>query len=404
MINVLTITSLYPNSEQTRHGVFVEERLRHLVATGRFNVQVVAPVPWFPFRSEAFGLYGRYARVPRSEERLGRTVLHPRYLAIPKVGMTVAPFLYAAALGPVVQRRLAGLRGPVVLDGHFLYPDGVATGLLARRFGLPYVMTARGQDVTLFPRHAVPRTLIRRACAGASRVITVSEALRDVLLGLGVAPERVVTLRNGVDLDRFRPGDRVAAREQVGFRRRTLLTVGHLIERKDHELMIRALPLVPDADLVIVGEGPLHQQLLATAREAGVANRVRIVGNVLQDRLVTYYTAADLSLLTSRHEGMPNVVLESLACGTPVIATVVEGVPELLDRPAAGELVGERTPAALAASINRLLARPPDRAATRRHAAGLGWAPTIAGLAAVLEQAAHGGGAAGDPAVVSPAS
>ncbi|MBL8201875.1 MAG: glycosyltransferase [Chromatiales bacterium] len=403
MINVLTITSLYPNSEQARHGVFVEERLRHLAATGRFNVQVVAPVPWFPFRSEMFGLYGRYARVPRSEERLGRTVLHPRYVAIPKVGMTVAPFLYAAALGPVVRRVLAGLRGPVVLDGHFLYPDGVATGLLARRFGLPYVMTARGQDVTLFPRHAVPRALIRRACGSASRVITVSDALRDGLLDLGVAPERVVTLRNGVDLDKFSPGDRMAAREQVGFRRPTLLAVGHLIDRKDHGLMIRALPMVPDADLVIVGEGPLQQRLLAMARDAGVADRVRIVANVLQDRLVTYYTAADLSLLTSRHEGMPNVVLESLACGTPVVATVVEGVPELLDRPAAGELVPERTPAALAASINRLLARPPDSAATRRHAAGLGWAPTIAGLAEVLEQAARGGGA-GDSAVVSPAS
>jgi len=404
MINVVTITSLYPNCEQTRHGVFVEERLRHLQATGRFNVQVLAPVPWFPFRGRKFGLYGCYARVPRSEVRLGRTVLHPRYIAIPKVGMTVAPFLYAAALAPVLRRILAGLRGPVVLDGHFLYPDGVATGLLARRFGLPYVMTARGQDVTLFPRHAVPRALIRRACAGASRVITVSEALREVLLGLGAEPARVVTLRNGVDLDKFRPGDRTTARAQVGFHRQTLLAVGHLIERKDHELMIRALALVPEADLVIVGEGPLRQRLLAVARELGVADRVRIDANVLQDRLVTYYTAADLSLLTSRHEGMPNVVLESLACGTPVAATVVEGVPELLDQPVAGELVRERTPQALAAGISRLLAQPPDRTATRRHAAGLGWAPTIAGLAEVLEQAVRGRDRAGAGTAPTPAS
>lgn len=390
MLDVLTITSLYPNSEQTRHGVFVEERLRHLAATGRFNVQVVAPVPWFPFSSPAFGLYGRYARVPRVEERQGRAIMHPRYVAIPKVGMAMAPFLYAAGIAPLVGRVLAGLRGPIVLDGHFLYPDGVATALLARRFGLPYVLTARGQDVTLFPDYTVPRALIRRACAGASRVITVSEALREALLGLGVAPERVVTLRNGVDLDKFRPGDRAAARRDVGFGRRTLLAVGHLIPRKDHELIVRALPLVPDVDLVIVGEGPLRERLLGVARELGVGSRLRIVSNVLQDRLVTFYTAATLSVLTSRHEGMPNVVLESLACGTPVVATLVEGVPELLDAPAAGLLVRERTPVALAAGINAVLANLPDPARTRAHAAGLGWEPTIAGLAEVLEEAVYG--------------
>lgn len=389
MINVLTITSLYPNSEQTRHGVFVEERLRHLAATGRFNVQVVAPVPWFPFRSGAFGLYGRYARVPPSEERLGRVISHPRYVTIPKVGMTVAPYLYAAGIGPAVRRICASLRGPVVLDGHFLYPDGVATALLARRLCLPYILTARGQDVTLFPRYAIPGKLILWACHGASRVVTVSEALRSVLLGLGVAADKVVTLRNGVDLDKFRPGDRAVARQQVGFHRRTLLAVGHLIERKDHELIIRALPLVPDVDLVIVGEGPLRNRLLVVARELGVDARVRILPNVLQDQLTAYYTAADLSVLTSRHEGMPNVVLESLACGTPVVATIVEGVPELLDHPVAGCLVAERSAQALAGAINQLLAAPPDRAATRQHAAGLGWDPTIAALADVLTHAAQ---------------
>ena len=395
MINVVTISSLYPNSEQTRHGIFVEERLRHLAATGRFDVHVVAPVPWFPLRSGVFGRYGRFARVPRSEERLGRIILHPRYLSIPKVGMAVAPFLYAVGILALLRRILASLKGPVVLDGHFLYPDGVATALLARRLGLPYVITGRGQDVTLFPRYAVPKALIRWACSGASRVVTVSEALRGALLELGVEADRVVTLRNGVDLEKFRPGDRSSAREQVGFVRRTLLAVGNLVDVKDHELLIRALPLVPDADLVIVGEGPLRDRLLAVARELGVGDRVRILPNVLQDQLVTYYVAADLSVLTSRHEGMPNVVLESLACGTPVVSTPVEGVPELLNHAAAGLIVPERTPASLAAGINALLANPPSSDRTRAHATGLGWEPTISGLAAVLEQAAPHGLAAG---------
>ncbi len=391
MLNVLTITTLYPNSEQTRHGVFVEERLRHLVATGRFHVKVIAPVPWFPSTASAFGRYAQFARVPRTEERPLGTVEHPRYLAIPRVGMSVAPFLLAAGIAPLVRRLCAGLTDPVVLDGHFLYPDGVATGLLARQLGLPYILTARGQDVTLFPRYRIPRNLILRSCGGASAVVTVSEALREALVDLGVEPGRVLTLRNGVDLAKFRPGDRAAARATAGFARKTLLAVGHLIERKNHQLMIRALPLVPGADLVIVGEGPLRQSLLDLARSLGVADRVQIRPNVLQDRLVSYYTAADLSLLTSLHEGMPNVVLESLGCGTPVVATVVEGVPELLSVPAAGLLVREQTPEALAAAVGRLLAAPPARDATRAHAASLGWGPTIQGLGEILERAAGRG-------------
>ncbi|MEO8224751.1 MAG: glycosyltransferase, partial [Gammaproteobacteria bacterium] len=174
---------------------------------------------------------------------------------------------------------------------------------------------------------------------------------------------------------------------QLGMKGCTLLAVGNLVAVKDHELIVRALPLIPGADLVIIGEGPLRERLLAIARELGVGDRVRIVGNMLQERLVDYYTAADLSILTSRHEGMPNVVLESLACGTPVVATPVEGVPELLDKPAAGCLVPERTASGLAATVNRQLAAVPDRAATRQHAAGLGWEPTIDALAAVFEVA-----------------
>jgi glycosyltransferase involved in cell wall biosynthesis len=390
VLNVLTISSLFPNAEQTRHGTFVEERLRHLADTGRFAVHVVAPVPWFPFRGAAFGQYGAYARVRQTEERGGRRILHPRWLAIPKVGMAVAPDLYARGIESTVRRVAAGLRSPVVLDGHFLYPDGVATALLAERLGLPFILTARGQDVTLFPQYAGPRRRILAACAAAARVITVSEALRAALLGLGVAPDKVVTLRNGVDLRRFACPDRGEAARRAGFRRTTLVAVGHLIERKDHAFMLRALPLVPDVDMVIVGEGPLHQSLLELARELGVADRVRITGHVLQPELVHFYGGARLSLLASRHEGMPNVVLESLACGTPVVSTVVEGVPELLTVPAAGTLVTSHDPAAFAAGIRAQLARTADPVATRAHAATLGWEPTIAGLGEVLEAAARG--------------
>jgi glycosyltransferase involved in cell wall biosynthesis len=386
-MSVITIASLFPNREQPRHGIFVEERLWHLRNACDVPFHVVAPVPWFPFRSHRFSEYGMYARIPRQEERRDLLIRHPRFVTIPKVGMTAQPFLYAAAIAPMVRSLVRESTTPVLLDGQFLYPDGVATALLARWLKVPYILTARGNDVTLYPRYAAPRRLVTWACSGAERVITVSESLRDLLLALGVEPSRVVTLRNGVDLDRFHPVDRDEARSRSGINRPTVVAVGHLIPRKDHELLIRAMGLVPDVDLVIIGEGPLREHLQNVGRECGMADRLRILGNMSQADLLNFYSAADLSALTSRNEGMANVLLESMACGTPVVATVCEGVPELLTDAAAGVMVLERTPEAIAAAIAALRTNPPGRSRTRAYAESLGWAPTIEGLRSVVLEA-----------------
>ncbi|MEO8747434.1 MAG: glycosyltransferase family 4 protein, partial [Rhodanobacter sp.] len=126
VIRLLVFTSLYPNAEQPQHGIFVEERLRHLVASGLVTATVVAPVPWFPFRHRRFGRYARFARVPAYEQRHGIRIEHPRYPVIPKFGMGVAPSLMYRALLPVLRRHLANGNGFDLIDAHYFYPDGVA--------------------------------------------------------------------------------------------------------------------------------------------------------------------------------------------------------------------------------------------------------------------------------------
>ncbi len=389
-MKIITFSSLYPNTEQPRHGIFVEERLHNLLRTDEVEARVVAPVPWFPFVSARFGDYARLARVPRTQTRIGLTVEYPRYPVIPKVGMTLAPLLMATALlGPV--RRIQKEFGPdVVLDGHFLYPDGVAAAWLGRRLGLPVILTARGHDVTLYPQYAAPRAMIRWAVRQAFRTITVSEALREQLITIGAEPDKVVTLRNGVDLDRFHPVDREAARRRIGMSGTTLLSVGHLIERKGHEVIIEALPALEGVNHYVVGEGPLDSKLRQLAHDLGVEERVTFVGNVPQERLIDYYSAADALVLPSIREGMPNVVLEALACGTPVIAARCEGVPELLTTPAAGVLMTQRNAAGLVEAYGRLMTDYPERAQTRKHAETRGWEPTLTGLLAVIRGAGAG--------------
>jgi glycosyltransferase involved in cell wall biosynthesis len=374
-MKILTFSTLYPNAARPRHGVFVETRLRQLLASGRVESRVLAPVPWFPFRHSWFGQYALHARAPREEQRHGIRILHPRYAVVPKVGMTLAPFLLAQSVRPVLARVLAEYPFDLI-DAHYFYPDGVAAVLLGRYFDKPVVVTARGTDVNLIPRYRLPRAMIRWAALNAAGLITVAQSLKDDLVALGVPAGRIEVLRNGVDLQLFRPVEREAARQRLGFRRKTLLSVGYLIPRKGHDIAIRALRLLPDVDLVIVGDGPEGPALQSLARSLAVGDRVTLVPAVPHEDLRYYYSAADALVLASSREGWANVLLESMACGTPVVATKAGGTPEVVSAAEAGVLMDERTPEALADAARRLFTSYPDRAATRRFAEDYSWDTT----------------------------
>jgi len=282
-----------------------------------------------------------------------------------------------------------------VIDAQYFYPDGVAAVLLGRWLDRPVTITARGSDLNVIARYALPRRMIVGAARGAAELITVCAALRDVLAGLGVPASTVTVLRNGVDLAQFRPpGDRAALRVQLGLAGPVVLSVGNLVPLKGHDLVIRALAALPGVALVIAGAGPEEAALRRLASEEGVADRVRFLGRVDQATLTGWYGAADAFVLASESEGLANVLLESMACGTPVAATAVGGTPEVVSTPAAGELIRERTPAGIAAALGRLLARDAAREATRRHAEGFSWDETARGLRELLARAAGRGAAA----------
>jgi glycosyltransferase involved in cell wall biosynthesis len=392
-MRLLTFTTLYPNAVRPGHGIFVETRLRHLLRSGEVAARVLAPVPWFPFRHPFFGRYADAARTPREEERFGISVSHPRYLLLPKIGMTLAPDSLAWRAIRWARRLVRGGHDFDLIDAHYFYPDGVAAVIAARALGKPVVITARGTDINLIPRDRRARRRILDAALGADGIVAVCAALKDAMVDLGIPAERIEVLRNGVNLELFRPADREEERERLGLAWPTVLSAGHLIERKGHDLVILGLPSLPGVSLVIAGEGPEERRLRDLARSAGVSDRVRFLGAVPQRELARWYGAVDALVLASSREGWANVLLEAMACGTPVVATRVWGTPEVVSAPEAGLLADERTPEAIASAVRSLLAAPPDRAATRRYAEGFGWEPTTAGQLALFQRilGLHGG-------------
>ncbi|MCK5346871.1 MAG: glycosyltransferase, partial [Candidatus Heimdallarchaeota archaeon] len=233
-MKIVTFTTLYPNSIQENHGVFVENRLRHLLDSQEIEAQVVAPVRWFPSSNKLFGEYAKFANIPKVEFLNNIRVTHPRFPVIPKIGMSITPFLLATNLYPFLKKL--GRNFPFdLIDAHYFYPDGVAAVLIGIALGKPVVITARGSDLNLIPNYSVPRRLIVWTSMKANEIIAVSESLKNVLNGMGVSRAKVTVLRNGVDLNIFRPPtDRRLLRESLNVTGPLILTVGRLDTNKGH--------------------------------------------------------------------------------------------------------------------------------------------------------------------------
>jgi glycosyltransferase involved in cell wall biosynthesis len=345
---------------------------------------VLCPVPrvprWLRRRSDRID-----AAQPARETWDGIEVLHAPYFHLPGVSLAAQARRIRDASRGLLQ-RLAG-DGPTLLDAHYVYPDGVAALELARELGLPCFVTARGTDMILLAGKPAVRRQLRAVAGVAERFFAVSEDLRRRIVAATGLPDAQVRLaRNGVDLERFRPGDRRQARAALGLPadRPLLLAVGRLVAAKGFLPFARRLGAIPGAELVIAGDGPQRRRLARLARTSG---RIRLLGPLPPDRVAEACRAADLLVLPSAREGWPNVVTEALASGLPVVAFAVGGVPEILTDARFGRAIRPGDHAAFAAAVRELLAAPPPTADVRSFAERYGWQPTVDLLAAEFRAA-----------------
>ena len=386
-MRVLVLSSTFPNPKQPALGVFIRERMSRVARHA--EVRVVAPVPWFPFNARIRG--ARWEGLPRVEWQDGLEVHHPPFFCIPRYNKWLDGFTYAVSLLPYL-RRLRRSFPFEAIDAHFAYPDGMAAILLGRALGLPVMITLRGSIVRLatYPLH---RPQLRYALTRAARVLAVSASLRDVAVRLGVPSERIRVVPNGVDLERFHPRERGAARRELALPpdRTIVLSVGGLNEGKGHHRVVAALPELvrhhPDLLYVIVGgdrpgdsSRPLIEREIA---RAGLEGRVVLAGERPHGEIPLWLAAANVFCLATRSEGWANVLLESLACGVPVVSTHVGGNPEIITHPGLGTLVPANDDAALTSALGEALRRDWDRAALLAHARAHSW---DAAVTAVLEE------------------
>jgi glycosyltransferase involved in cell wall biosynthesis len=368
---VVMIATSYPRFAGDTVGTFMEP-IAHGVAARGHAVHLV--LPWHP-------------RLQR-QEREGNVFFHPfRYAPHPSMNI----FGYAEALQADVRlrwkawvaaplalaagwraaRRVAREVHATVMHGHWIIPGGV---IAAAASPLPLVVSLHGSDVFVAERHAVAGAIARRTFARAGWVTACSDDLRRRAVALGADDARSEVVPYGVDAQRFRPDAQARAKVRrtlgVGGATPLVFAVGRLVRKKGFEYLIDAAAQLPkDVVVVLAGDGDLRDELESRAKAIGVADRVRFVGTLLQDVVAEYLAAADIAVVPSVRDdagnvdGLPNVVMETLASGTALVATPAGGIAAVIDHERTGLIVPERDPAALARAIQTLASNP-----TRREA------------------------------------
>lgn len=380
-MKLLVLSNLFPTAWDPLRASFNRQQFDRLAA--RHELDVLAAVD---FRERRRGPQGEPPALAHA--RLSDfTFWYP-----PGIGRSLHGLAWYASLLAQQGARLKRGRYDLLLAS-WAYPDAVGTSLLARRLGVPYVVKVHGSDLNVQAGYRLRRPQIAAALRGARAVVAVSDALATKVRELGVAGDRVHLLYNGVDGERFHPGDRAAARAGLDLPADgpLVLYVGNLKPSKGCVDLLEAFPAVlarhPQARLAFVGGGAAAATLLARAQALGIADRVLLAGARPHDELANWMRAATLLSLPSHNEGVPNVILEAMACGLPVVATRVGGIPEVLP-PEAGLMVPAHDRAALGAALDEALARDWSQAAITAHAASFRWQDNVDRLDRIVRDAA----------------
>jgi teichuronic acid biosynthesis glycosyltransferase TuaC len=337
------LTSLFPNNVNPVRGVFIMERIRHVAKL--HQLRVVAPVPYFP-PIKLHPRWHQYTDVRHREKIANIEVYHPRYVITPRVGMALYGLFYYLSLLRFMRKLSQDYRFDL-LDAHYIYPDGLAAVLLAKALRKPVVLSARGTDINVFMNLPLIRGWILYALRKCDRIVAVSAALKEKMVAQGVDCDKIDVIPNGVDKAKFRSVPKDQARAALGLGREgiRLLSVGSLRPSKGFQHLLRAVKKIkqdrPEMDLrlSIVGYGHFQAKLEKDIARLQLQRCVQLVGRVPHEQMPLWYCASDLFCLASATEGWPNVLFEALACGLPVVATRVGGVPEILSSEAYGLLL-----------------------------------------------------------------
>jgi len=357
-MKVLVLSHMFPNPLDACAGIFVLEQAKALRKMG-VEVQVLSPTPWAPPLLRFHPSVRRYSIVPPTWTVDDFVVQYPRVPTLPRnIGFSVSGGLFYLSCHGVVSRLMRQQRFDVI-HAHTVLPDGFCAVLMGCEFGVPAVCTAHGSDVNVYPRNSsTVRWASQWTLKHADRVIAVSENLKSEALALGGNRE-ITVVRNGAANANFRRHPKAEARTKLGLNAagKVVTFIGYLRPEKGVDYLLEALPNLKriDAQLCIVGDGPLRDPLISNAKRLGIFQNCVFAGRRPHAEIPLWISASDCIVLPSLSEGFPTILAEVMLCGVPIIATAVGGTPEAVRDRETGLLVPPADSSAIAHALTTLL-------------------------------------------------
>jgi glycosyltransferase involved in cell wall biosynthesis len=386
-MKILVSTGIFPNRFEVNFGIYNLKQTEAL--TNLSEVCVIAPVPYFPSTLKFTG-YQKYPRIPQ-KDRIGKVEIHyPRYFVTPKILRSLHGLFLLLSTFRFYRRMIKRERFDAIV-GFFAYPFGFANACLGRIFKIPVFVSCRGSDINYLARRRLRRRAIRWALQNSTGVFCVSEDLRGKVIALGVAADKVTVVPNGIEPERFRRMDKAQARAELGLNAtaKLLICISRLAPEKGMDVLIEAFSHIEDKDveLIIAGWGTEEDNLKRQVERLGLQDRIHFAGNIPHHELPKWLNAGDLFVISSRNEGYPNALVEALACGLPIVASRVGGVPEIVTSPDIGLLTEAENPRATADAITRALEMAWDRDMLSRVAHRRSWDNVAGDMAAHIAEA-----------------
>jgi len=393
-VRILTFTNLYPNGQMPNCGIFIKNRMLAFARKYDAQLDVVAPIPFFP-KLPIETKWQKFSRIEFHEEQDGVHVYHPRYFVFPKLGMALhANFIFYSCYRLIKKLHLENKYD--LIDAHWVYPDGSAAVKIGQKLGLPVVLSARGSDINEYQEIKGIRKLIFETLDHCQTIIAVSEALKKVIMQGDIPAAKIHAIGNGVDLMNFRLTPRLEARKMNNIRPddKVIVSVGRLVPLKGHHILIEAVKILvnrgfANIKLLIIGSGEYETELQQLVAKHSLGKHVMLVGEIPYKQLACWFNAAHLMCLASKSEGWPNVVLESMACGTPVVATNVAGIPEIICSENYGFLVDKREATSFANAIEKALAKDWNREEIAGYARQFTWETVAEKVHKVFREVVH---------------
>jgi len=361
-LNILISSSIFPNKKEVTKGIYIFHQVKAL--SKYCNVKVVASVPYFPgwIKSKK---YDFYPKLPKKEIIDGLEVLHPRVSVIPKFGRSVYGFLYALCLYQPMKRLKRSFQ-PDIIICYWAYPDGFANVLLANILKIPIILGGRGCDINDISDYRSKKLMVSWALKASDRVMAVSNAMKREMIKLGIPEEKIKVIPNGLD-NIFKSLDKKDARRLINLQpenkeQKIILYCGRFGPEKGLEYLIKAVKILYDRNvsfrLILVGDGQQKDQIKKLVISSGLAKRVQFKEEMPYDKMPALMNSSDIFCLPSIREGWPNVVMEALGCGIPVVASEVGGVPEILTSPEYGIMVPKQNYEELANALMMAIKKP----------------------------------------------